>query len=40
VLYTFVSLEIAHEDFAASEFVTSLQEVYLKATKQHGKESV
>ncbi|XP_073246845.1 zinc finger ZZ-type and EF-hand domain-containing protein 1-like isoform X1 [Porites lutea] len=28
--------EIAHEDFAASEIVNALEDVHLKATKQHG----
>lgn len=33
----FPFLEIAHEDFAASEIVNALEDVHLKATKQHGK---
>ena len=32
----FPFLEIAHEDFAASEIVNALEDVHLKATKQHG----
>lgn len=30
-------VEVAHEDFAAAEIVKSLEDVQLKATKQHGK---
>ena len=32
----FPFLEIAHKDFAASEIVNALEDVHLKATKQHG----
>ena len=34
----FPFLEIAHEDFAASEIVNALEDVHLKATKQHGED--
>ena len=30
--------EIVHEDFAAAEIVNALEDVHLRATKQHGKQ--
>lgn len=39
-LYAFLSSEIVHEDFAATEIVNSLEDVHLRATKQHGKQKL
>jgi len=38
--FTILSQEIAYEDFAAAEIVKSLEDVQLRATKQHGKPTI
>lgn len=36
IICLYIPIEIGHEDFPAAEIVKSLEDVQLKATKQHG----